>query len=84
MISICYDQETDYLSLKPHITNGHHGGDERQISQYESKLSSNKQVENPSFREWPHPMRFLSFATVMGSQFFRHMVLEFKLMAHVG
>ena len=51
MISIYYDQEIDYLSPKLHITDGRHGGDERQISLYESKLSSNKLEENPSFRE---------------------------------
>ena len=50
MISICYDQEIDCLSLKLRITDGRHGGDEKQISLYESKLSSNKLEENPFFR----------------------------------
>ena len=50
MISIHYDQEIDYLSSKLHITDGRHGGDEKQISLYESKLSLNKLKENPFFR----------------------------------
>ena len=84
MISIYYGQGIDYLSLKLRITDGHHDGDEKQISLYESKLSSNKLEENPSFRVWLLPMRFLSFVMGMGLPFFRHMVLEFKLMECAG
>ena len=50
MISIYYDQEIDCLSLKLRITDGRHGGDAKQISLYESKLSSNKLEENLFFR----------------------------------
>ena len=84
MISIYFDRVIDCLSSKLHITDGRHGGGVKQTSLYESRLSLNKLEESPSSRELPLPMRFLSFAVALGFQFFRHMVLEFKLMVCVG